>query len=137
MYGCLLDVLDIVVEGTHERCPFCDSVRVKHVSLVCSELQNLLYDCITDIVDLFGASCHSLEIISKDGEELFLDDTGLSDIFQNTGHMPRLGKDVSNSREVPSSDRCLALNVHLSLSELIDPLLKALDALIDVLDRFI
>ena len=97
----------------------------------------MLYDCITDIVDLFRASCHSLEIVAKDGEELLLDNTSLSDIFQNTGHMPRLGKDISNSWEVPSCDRCLALNVHLSLGELIDPLLKALDTLIDVLDCFI
>ena len=91
----------------------------------------------SSMVNLFRASCYSLEIVAKDGEELLLDNTSFSDIFQNTGHMPRLGKDISNSWEVPSSDRCLTLNVHLSLGELIDPLLKALNTLIYVLDRFI
>ena len=51
--------------------------------------------------------------------------------------MLRLGKDISDSREVPTCDGCLALNVHFGLEELVYPLFEALDTLIDILNCFI
>ena len=51
--------------------------------------------------------------------------------------MPRLGKDISDSGEVPSGNGWLAFDVHLCLLELVNPLFEALDALVDVLDRFV
>ena len=101
------------------------------------KLIDLLNDRVTDRVNLLRATGNSFKIVTEDGKEFFLDDAGLLDIFQNACHMLGLGKDISDSREVPTCDGCLAFNVHFGLEELVYPLFEALDTLVDILNCFI
>ena len=102
-----------------------------------SELIDLLNDGVTDRVNLLRATGNCFKIVTQNGKEFFLDDASLLDVFQNTCHVLRLGKNISDSWEVPTCDGGLALNVHLGLEELVHPLFEALNTLIDVLNCFI
>ena len=95
---------------------------------------HLFEDCVADCINLLRASRDGLQVITKNGKELLLDNACVLDVLQDVRHVLRLGKDLSNLGKVPPSDGGFTFNVCLGTIEFAPPLVEALYSSIDVVD---
>ena len=123
--------IDLLLESLESSLPLSEVLRVEYIVVEGLELANLVLYAVSDRVNGVTGAGDSLQVVTKNSEKFLEYNTGSVEVSENKEHVLGADKDVFDVGEVPSTDGDFCLNIHLGLVELVLPLLKDCDSLLD------
>ena len=108
-------------------------VGVENVVVESFKFADLVFNAVSDAIDRVTGASDCFQVVTQDGEELLQHHAGVVEVTEDNEHVFRARKDLLD-REFPAVNRYFGLDVHLRLIELVLPLLKHSNALLDDID---
>lgn len=123
--------IDLLLEGLESSLPLSEVLRVENIIVEGLKLADLILYAVSDGVNGVTRAGDSLQVVTKNSKEFLEHNTGSVEVSENKEHVFGADKDVFDVGEIPSADGNFCLNIHFGLVELVLPLLKDGDTLLD------